>query len=89
MDYLTIILNGYFNNRKHLYNYFYRELKKAKELQYPPDEFFDGCNSIIQKLKWRYKKEFLAEKKRTSGKYKKMQKVLTIKKMKIFSGTPK
>ena len=49
MDYQEIILQGYFdeNNRQHLENYFYRELKKAEKENYEADEFINGCHKIL------------------------------------------
>jgi hypothetical protein len=50
MDFLEIILNGYFNenNRKFLDSYFLREFKKAeKEYYYDKDSFFYGCLNVI------------------------------------------
>lgn len=50
MDYLDIVLNGYFdeNNREHLEKYFFREFKKANKNYYEADEFFGGCIKIIE-----------------------------------------
>jgi hypothetical protein len=50
MDYLEIVLQGYFNpnNRAFLDKYFYREYKKAaKEQFFEADEFFNGCLRVI------------------------------------------
>lgn len=51
MNYLEIVLQGYFNenNREFLVKYFYRQYKKAeKELFFEADEFFNGCLKIIE-----------------------------------------
>jgi hypothetical protein len=50
MDYLGIIINGYFNknNRDFLDKYFYREFKKAEKEHYEVGEFFSGCTDIIK-----------------------------------------
>ncbi len=52
MDYLEIVLRGYFddNNRGYLENYFYREFKKAEKQFFLPDAFFGGCRKIIEQL---------------------------------------
>lgn len=49
MDYLDIILRGYFdiNSRKYLDRYFKREFEKANKEGFEPDEFFEGCSRII------------------------------------------
>lgn len=56
MDYLTVILNGYFNenNREHLPEFLYREALKAEAKHYMPDEFFNGLKKVLQ----RWKNEF-------------------------------
>ena len=46
MNYLEIVLQGYFNdnNREFLEGYFFREFKKAeKEQFFEAVEFFNGC----------------------------------------------
>src|SRR5690554_3155881 len=51
MDYLEIVLRGYFNenNREFLEKYFLREYKKAeKEQFFEADEFFNGCLKVIE-----------------------------------------
>lgn len=51
MNYLEIVLQGYFNenNREFLENYFFREFKKAEKEQYfEADEFFNGCINVIE-----------------------------------------
>lgn len=51
MNYLEIILQGYFNenNRAFLEKYFLREYKKAeKENFFEADEFFNGCIKVIE-----------------------------------------
>lgn len=50
MDYLEIVLQGYFNenNKEFLEKYFLREFKKAeKEQFFEADEFFSGCTKVI------------------------------------------
>ena len=51
MNYLEIVLQGYFNenNREFLEKYFFREFKKAeKEQFFEADEFFNGCINVIE-----------------------------------------
>ncbi len=51
MDYLGIVLEGYFNenNREFLEKYFLREYKKyEKEQFFEADEFFNGCLKVIE-----------------------------------------
>jgi len=50
MDYLEIVLQGYFNenNRKHLHKYFYRKFKEAEKEYFEADEFFSGCLIVIE-----------------------------------------
>ncbi|MBA7545648.1 hypothetical protein ES705_38019 [subsurface metagenome] len=50
MDYLEIVLRGYFNenNREHLEKYFFREFKKAEKEHYEAKEFFNGCLKVIE-----------------------------------------
>ena len=51
MDYLEIILQGYFNEniREFLEKYFFREFKKAEKEQYfEAHEFFSGCIKVIE-----------------------------------------
>ena len=51
MNYLEIVLQGYFNenNREFLEKYFFREFKKAEKEQYfEADEFFSGCIKVIE-----------------------------------------
>ena len=51
MNYLDIVLQGYFNdnNREFLERYFFREFKKAeKEQFFEADEFFYGCLKVIE-----------------------------------------
>lgn len=49
MDYLKIVLQGYFNEntREHLPEYFGREQKKAEAEHYQADEFFSGCLKVV------------------------------------------
>ena len=51
MNYLEIVLQGYFNdnNREFLERYFFREFKKAeKEQFFEAVEFFNGCMKVIE-----------------------------------------
>jgi len=51
MNYLEIVLQGYFNdnNREFLERYFFREFKKAeKEQFFEAVEFFNGCLKVIE-----------------------------------------
>lgn len=51
MNYLEIVLQGYFNenNREFLEKYFFREFKKAEKEQYfEAHEFFSGCIKVIE-----------------------------------------
>lgn len=51
MNYLEIVLQGYFNdnNREFLEGYFFREFKKAeKEQFFEAVEFFNGCLKVIE-----------------------------------------
>ena len=50
MNYLEIVLKGYFNenNREYLEKYFFREYKKAEKEYFEADEFFSGCLKIIE-----------------------------------------
>ncbi|MEY5042262.1 MAG: hypothetical protein RLZZ414_1826 [Bacteroidota bacterium] len=62
MNYLEIVLHGYFNenNREFLDKYFFREFKKAeKEHFFEADEFFNGCLKIVDILKENYKKQYI------------------------------
>lgn len=62
MNYLEIVLQGYFNenNREFLDKYFFREFKKAeKEHFFEADEFFNGCLKIVDILKENYKKQYI------------------------------
>jgi hypothetical protein len=49
MNYLEIVLQGYFNenNREYLEKYFYREFRKAEMEFYEADEFFSGCLKVV------------------------------------------
>lgn len=52
MDYLEIVLQGYFNenNKEHLEKYFFREFKKAeKEQFFEANEFFNGCLKVVER----------------------------------------
>ncbi len=53
MDYLDIILKGYFdkNDRLHLTEYLYREFKKAEKEYFTAGTFFDGCMDVIDSWK--------------------------------------
>lgn len=51
MDYLQIVIQGYFNenNRTFLEKYFLREYRKAeKEQFFEADEFFNGCLRVVE-----------------------------------------
>jgi len=51
MNYLEIVLQGYFNenNKEFLEKYFFRELKKAeKEQFFEAAEFFNGCTKVVE-----------------------------------------
>jgi hypothetical protein len=50
MNYLEIVLQGYFdeNNKEYLDKYFYREYKKAEKEHFEADEFFNGCLKLIE-----------------------------------------
>lgn len=51
MNYLDIVLTGYFNenNRQFLEKYFFREYRKAEKNQFiEDDEFFSGCLKVIK-----------------------------------------
>ncbi|GAB4471384.1 MAG: hypothetical protein OHK0057_14960 [Thermoflexibacter sp.] len=66
MDYLEIVLQGYFNenNREFLEKYFLREFKKAeKEQFFEADEFFNGCIKIIENWE-KYLQDKVFERKR-------------------------
>lgn len=54
MDFLDIVLKGYTNknSREFLDKYFYREFKKAeKDHFFEADEFFKGCQDVIESFK--------------------------------------
>jgi len=59
MDYLKIVINGYFdlNTRENLDKYFYREFKNAEKDNYSEKEFFDGCNRALDTWKAEFKKK--------------------------------
>jgi hypothetical protein len=62
MNYLEVVLQGYFNenNREFLDKYFFREFKKAeKEHFFEADEFFNGCLKFVDILKENYKKQYI------------------------------
>jgi hypothetical protein len=66
MNYLEIVLQGYFNenNREFLEKYFLREFKKAeKEQFFEADEFFNGCLKVIERWQEYLTKEVLNQKK--------------------------
>jgi hypothetical protein len=61
MDYLEIVLRGYYNenNREHLVDYFFSEFKKAeKETFCSSDLFFGGCMKIIDAFNENYQEQF-------------------------------
>ena len=53
MDFLEIVINGFFdeNNNQNLSSYFYRECKKAEKEHYEPIDFFKGCLNVVNKWK--------------------------------------
>ena len=64
MDYLEIVLRGYYNenNRKHLVDYFFSEFKKAeKETFCSSDLFFGGCMKIIDAFNKNYQEQFFEQ----------------------------
>lgn len=66
MNFLEIVLQGYFNenNREYLKKYFLREYKKAeKEQFFEADEFFSGCLKITDQWK-NYLQNMVLERKR-------------------------
>lgn len=66
MNYLEIVLQGYFNenNREFLKKYFLREYKKAeKECFFEADEFFNGCTKVIEQWE-RYLQERVFKRKK-------------------------
>jgi hypothetical protein len=65
MNYLDIVLKGYFNrnNREHLSKYFFREFKKAEKEYYEADEFFNGCLNVIEAFERNLDKQIYEEKK--------------------------
>ena len=52
LNYLSIVLEGYFRkeNRQYLDNYFYRVFKQSERQYFEIDEFFNGCLGIIDSL---------------------------------------
>ena len=48
VDYLEIVLTGYFNNSNYLEKYFLREFRKAEKEYFEPEEFFSGCLKVIE-----------------------------------------
>ncbi|MCF8219352.1 MAG: hypothetical protein K9I29_05010 [Bacteroidales bacterium] len=63
MDYLQIVMRGFFNNRNYLERYFNREAQKAKKEYYEPDEFFNGCLDVIERFKNHLKEQIRERKK--------------------------
>jgi len=53
MDYLNVVLKGYFNERDDLKAYFNEEQYKAKNEGITPERFKRGCLKIINGLKSR------------------------------------
>lgn len=53
MNYLEIVLNGFFdkNNNANLVSYFYREWKKAESQYFEINEFINGCLNVIESFK--------------------------------------
>jgi len=64
MDYIKIVLEGYIddNNRKYLAEYFVREQKKAGKEYYSAEEFFSGCNRVVQQFTDDIKRQLYKEK---------------------------
>lgn len=64
MDYRKIVLDGYSdrNNRKYLPEYFVREQRKASNEYYSAEEFFSGCESIIEEFSNIIKDQYYKEK---------------------------
>lgn len=52
MDYLEILIRGYFSrsSRSVLDQYFLRKFHEAEDKQYTAEEFFSGCFTVIRKL---------------------------------------
>lgn len=63
MDYYKIVMDGITNNRRYLEKYFVRECKEAGTKNYGIDEFFDGCNGIVNAMESQLKKMLFDEKK--------------------------
>lgn len=65
MEYLKIVLQGFFNenNREHLDRYFFREFKKAEKENFEADEFFKGCLKVVEFYEIDYKKKVFELKK--------------------------
>lgn len=66
MNYLEIVLQGYFNenNREHLEKYFLRKYKKAEKEQFAEaDEFFSGCLKVIEGWEVHLDKQVLEQQK--------------------------
>jgi hypothetical protein len=64
MDYLEIVLQGYYNenNREHLVDYFFSEFKKAeKETFCSSDLFFGGCMKIIDAFNENYQQQIFKQ----------------------------
>ncbi len=64
MDYLEIILKGYFDktDRLHLTEYLYREFKKAEKEYFTAGTFFDGCMDVIDSWKKHLQREIFERK---------------------------
>jgi hypothetical protein len=60
MDYIDIILRGYYNenDKQFLSKYFIRECKKVQKENYSFDEFFNGLTNGINILKQEYENRF-------------------------------
>lgn len=57
IDFVDIVLYGYFNKRKALGNYFYRQFKAAEAKHYGVAEFFSACNDVVELLQEDIKKQ--------------------------------
>lgn len=62
MNYLEIILRGYYKNPKHLTRYFVRECTKAEKDYCPADMFFSCCCLVIEKWETDLQQQVIAGK---------------------------
>ncbi len=65
MEYLKIVLQGYFdqNNRENLNKFFFREFKKAEKEHFEADEFFSGCMKVVEGWKSNLQQQVFERKK--------------------------